>query len=189
MAGQSIAIGIGDVIGGIILWPVIAMLIFGIGWSLSNTFTRRLTPTTPDATFPFRIEYTIDGESFVIEDTLVIEFVSSNFMASVGHSFQWHRWLVSDPSNDGFSIQLLALDDEVNTTVNYSLAGNEFLMGRDTWPDWHADNPTYILFDDPTENRPDWRSRRQVNATFLYDNFGLVITHFEMAPPIENSFE
>ena len=163
-------------------------------WSL-------LTPRPPKpeiiyGEFPFKLEYEIQGERIVLEDTIIIEYDGIGWNAGYGNHNVWASRLAS--GND-LLIELFRNDSELVIFHSYAISSGVYLMGEE------ADNAAYA---DPSVMAPgarcvnlmkDGRIRSYVkegrlpnlstvHTEELLNSYGIVFLNWEFTPPIENNF-
>lgn len=189
------------IVGGIFMvFSILIVTQFPLLWSL-------LTPRPPKpeimyGEFPFKLEYEIQGERIVLEDTIIIEYDGISWNAGYGNHNVWASRLAS--GND-LLIELFRNDSELLHFHSYAISSGGYLMGEE------ANNAAYA---DPSATAPgarcidlegvdlmkDGRIRsyvkdgrlptgRTVRTEELLNSYGIVFIKWEFAPPIENNFK
>ena len=139
-------------------------------------------PPKPEITygeFPFRIEYELQGERFVIEDTVICEFKGIGTSEASKRRI-WKAHLAS--GKEGCVINLKVFDETKRITCNAGAA--DYYMGDSfTSPDWRYSEeatlsegygtPNYVLYAPP----------------FWYDEYGFRFISWELSDPIVNTFK
>ena len=167
----------------LLLIPVISTIIFFISTITSPS------PPRPEITrgeFEFRLEYEIDGEIVIIEDTMIAEFAGINHFSVNGKYRRWNLSLASDRRRE----HLLLLELEDGRRIYYNLAAPGYLMGE-TVGTRHPNvfDPFNAVFIVERGVNPSRGSRRSVGGPDgLYNQFGIRLISWEHDPPIENRF-
>ena len=126
-------------------------------------------PPIPDVTrgeFDFRLKYELNGERFVIEDTLVVEF--DGFSADSGSMAwfrTWRKHLASNPREE--NILLLELNDGrrvyyMSSRANYLMGDlylgiSKILQRREYNPNWYPFNG--VILEYPSNVTPEVGAR------------------------------
>lgn len=143
---KKVPIIIGIVIAVATILIAVAAILYGILYVfvLSGAiFLFNPNPPAPDITygeFPFRLVYEIDGETKVIEDTVICEFDGFKNMGSAGNKRVWKSQLKSGKEH----ITLLDLRplqeiDEYGHTVlelTFYWGNAEYYMGDNLGSEW-----------------------------------------------------
>jgi len=176
---------------------IVIIVIVGIivlFWGVIMILSRMLLgprPPRPAITrgyFDFRLEYEIDGERVIIEDTIVAFF--DGFSADSGSMAwypTWRQHLVSNPREE--NILLLELDDGRRIYYYPPAAGH--LLGypneREPNPNWYPFNGAFYVEQGRDTSMGNQRAVGGLDG--LYNNFGIRLISWEHDPPIENLFE
>ena len=148
-------------------------------------------PEIRNAEFPFRVEYYLDGELMVVEDTLIVEHGGTGVNAGIGRYHRWNSRLASDPTRG--SLVLLKLSD--NHELYITTGNPAFLMGdttRSIQAQEHGGGRvisftvTYPIVSGQERRST---SSRVLSEEELYDTYGIKLISFELAKPIINTFQ
>lgn len=116
-----------EILAIIIPLAVITALLANNSFSWDILFTTsQPDPPKPEITygvFPFRLEYEIDGEIVVVEDTLICEYDGVGWNEGVGKHRKWKESLASGNKE----VLLLQIDD--TKSVYYSVGNSKYYMG------------------------------------------------------------
>ena len=141
-------------------------------------------PPRPEITrgeFDFRLVYEIDGERFVAEDTLIVEYVGTGWDAGAGHFNKWDSYFKS--GSDGI-IELFRDESERIFMDIPRYLTPRYLMGeRYLSPIRHLIRR--VGLNDSTIPS----SRLTLLEDELLSEYGIEIVIWEHDPPIVNSFE
>ena len=175
-------------------------------WSLLSPRAPR--PEIRRGEFAFRLEYEIDGELIVIEDTVIAEHGGTSWDAGIGNHNVWTERLLSD------NIEIIELyrseTEVVFIRILGILRGNYLLALSSIREDLHIDLPSVTRLDlndegsvnswqkeqmltfFSNENEPNWRAfggaRWQIDEEELLNTYGIRLISFEYDPPIVNRF-
>jgi hypothetical protein len=176
-------------------------------WSLMSARAPR--PEITQGEFAFRLEYEIDGERIVIEDTVIVEHGGTSWDAGIGNHNVWNNRLAS---GDSEIIEIYRSDTEVIFIPILGVLSGWYLLSMDSIrEEFHVDFPTIrrlnindegvssqhqkevaTFFSENTQ--PNWHfffgARRYITNEdlFLLDEYGIQLISFEYDPPIVNSF-
>jgi len=167
----------------------IIVLFWGVIMILSRMLLGPRPQTRPEITrgeFDFRLEYEVNGERIVIEDTIIVQF--DGFSADSG-SMAWFRtWRVHLASNRRVR-HLLLLELEDGRRIYYCLGSGGYLMGEPGIRElgiWAPFNAPILV----QRSGSPLGSRSGVGGIEgLYNEFGIRLISWEHDPPIENNFE
>ena len=141
-------------------------------------------PPLPEITygeFPFRIEYEIDDERFIVEDTVICEF-DGIYSSEAGKSLRWKSHLAS--GSEGSGLILYVVDDKKTVTCN--VGQPQYYMGCSLMtPDeyWHYSLKAFLVEGQGTPG---------VIALFpeqWYDDYNFRFISWEFSDPIVNTFK
>jgi len=141
-------------------------------------------PPAPEITygeFPFRIEYELNGELIVIDDTLICEFVGFELIGPKKIR-SWKSRFVSGNGEGGY----LLLQIVENTNIYCCVGNPEYYMG---------DKDSYLYDVLPYDVLPYFARKKpgsgyysSISTTELLDKYGIKLIGWEFSEPIENSF-
>lgn len=165
---------------GIVL--VVAFLIPFIGW-LGLAFLSLTEPSPPKpqirwGEFPFRLEYKLNDELIVIEDTVIANYKGINHFSNSGKHRKWKQYLASDKKE--VNVLLLQLDDGSQLYYNVGGAGYYMEGGQKAPNTYESFNSVYMQTNG---------NQRLVRPEELLNDFGIELIKWEESPPIENSFK
>ena len=173
---------------GIVLLILLPIVYLVLGFSGSyRASCLRPDPPRPEITygeFPFRIEYEINRELVIIEDSAICEF--DGFQVNWGGGDKTRKWKVSFAS--GRKSQLsknhaYLLIDEANQ-IYIALGYGEYYMGDDNYTGGLL-HPTYKAI---KRFGNDWQLIK-IEPYELLNTYGIKIISYEFSPPIVNSFK
>ncbi|MBP3337741.1 MAG: hypothetical protein J6L59_04985 [Clostridia bacterium] len=134
-------------------------------------------PKISKGEFSFRIEYEINGEIKILEDTMICEYYIQRD-EGVGKSLMLkHEWLKD--KNKYYVHTLCGLDDD--TIIQYISPSANFWMGED------VENYDITIPNIDIVNTKTWERHRLITSELK--EFGLNIINYECDPPIKNSFQ
>ena len=125
--------------------------------------------------FPFRLEYEINGQRVVVEDTLICQYTGLRWDMTGTHR-TWKKYLSSDKNKD--DIVLLKINEK--TSICYGVGSAKFYMGDDGI----ANFPTYYYTKKPGGYSSGWVSENE-----LLEKYGIKIISWEFSDPIVNTFK
>ena len=162
----------------IALFSTIAFAIFILFYKVFAT--KPPDPQIKYGEFPFRLEYEINGEIIVIEDTVICEYDGIGWNEGVGKHRKWKQYLAD---NGGDDLLLLIIDD--TKKIYASVGGAKYYMGDE---EAHivrnslTPNP-YIVEVDGNITR-----YRSISEEDLFEKYAIRFTNWEYSTPIVNSF-
>lgn len=140
-------------------------------------------PPVPQITygeFPFRLEYEIDGENFIIEDTVICEYDGIGWNEGTGKHRKWKSHLAS--GND--EIVLLLLDN--GTKIFFPIGSADFYMGDlAEYEAFSFTFPDAFIYDKKGTNF----YNRRITAEEMSSNYNLKLNDWNFTEPIVNSFK
>ena len=175
-------------------------LVIAISLSFSGCFFSHETEAPPKITegmFPFYVEFTINGETYIYEDTVVCNFSGYDYSAW----FQKPRtWFEKFESDDGHPTNKLILEETnsksvlVNSRTNnesrlmLSCGRGDYYMGESDF--YKLSKPCFYYHEkyQIDEKSVMWESTALTEEQ-LEDYFGLKIIRFEFSEPIQNEFK
>jgi hypothetical protein len=174
----------------IIVGVVILLLLFGTSWI--NGKTSRYELVTQHGEFPFRYEYEKDGQRYVIDDTLVVDYK--------GMGFEFFQYLKSEGSDavwkdyrSGSSLLLYESDglvhsydsnvDKVTQNVWLSLNSGSFMGALD-----YNKNLSIILVEIEEHEPIEEATHPLLSEQQLYEDFGIKTISWTPPEPIENEY-
>ncbi|WP_236290659.1 hypothetical protein [Paenibacillus allorhizoplanae] len=140
-------------------------------------------PPRPEITygeFPFRLEYEINGERKVIQDTLICEFDGFGADEANGKYRKWKDRLASGNQR----ITLLKVDQ--TKEIYYSPGSPDYYMGdlKDTEGYRHG-FPNALLIE---RRDGKFTSNRLIRADELLNKYHINLISWNPSPPIKNNF-
>jgi len=134
-------------------------------------------PTITYGEFPFRLEYEINGEVVVVEDTVICKFDGFRINTD-GKSLQWKQYLASNKREDS----VLLLKADIATKIYYTVGAAMYYMDADKYlPEYSIVRYDAIYV---TNN-----GSGLVSAEKLFNNYGIRIISFEPSERIKNTFK
>ena len=162
-------------------------------------------PQITEGEFPFVFEYELNGQRYLIEDTVVCSFdgynSATNNFAIFGYpsSRKWKESLKSENEGD-FGVLLIELEENTESVftkgritfdssifLDYGTA--EYYMGDTSAISYHEPRIRYFeKYYNEDKKMPNSSFRTLTNEE-LERYFGIKIIRFEFSSPIENTFE
>ncbi|MBG9736742.1 hypothetical protein [Paenibacillus alvei] len=140
------------------------------------------SPPSPRITygeFPFRLEYEINGQRKVVEDTLICEFDGIGSDEGRGKFRKWNERLASKNEE----IILLKVDD--TKRIIYYPGSAEYYMGDlDTTLEHDSSFPNGLII----EKNDRITSTRLILADQLLEQYKIKLISWDYTQPIKNSF-
>jgi hypothetical protein len=127
--------------------------------------------------FPFRLEYEINGEKFVVEDTVICEYDGIGWNEGTGKHRKWKEYLASNGEKG-----VLLLTD--TTRKIYCFVGSaRYYMGDENYPEERPLTPRIydIKLDD--------NDMSIFTQNELRGKYNIKLVSWEFSEPIENSFK
>jgi hypothetical protein len=139
-------------------------------------------PPLPEITygeFPFRIEYQVGEDYFVIEDTVICEFEGFVFNGA-SRLRSWREYLASSGESD----VILSI---VNSTkmVCCDARSADYYMGDNAY--YSGAFPPSTLLKELSGNK--WKVTSSISAETLLSEYGIKLINWEFSDPIENTFK
>lgn len=163
-------------LGSIFLYFTLPWLIIFIGMHLEPN------PPRPEITygeFPFRLEYEINGERMIVEDTLICEYDGVGANEATGKHRKWQESLASGKEK----IILLRVND--SKEIYYDPGSARYFMG-----DMENSDVYNHIYPDALylERRNKLTANGVVYADELLEKYNIKLIRWDIAPPIKNSF-
>ena len=155
---------------------VIFILPWILLWAGFMLLPRPPHPEITSGEFPFRIEYEIDGETFVIEDVFIAEFDGFGRDTAQGVFRRWNGWVAST----GESRLLLMVDGTRRIYVTVGTA--DFYMNDEISPLRRPFIPVLSIMETDVTKR--FRYTREE----LLEQHNITLIDWELSNPIVNSF-
>jgi len=188
---------------GILIFLVLVATQFPPLWSLMSERAPR--PEITHGEFAFRLEYEINGETIVIEDTVIVEHGGTSWDAGIGNHNVWNNHLASGGSE---IIELYRSDTNVVFIRILGILRGDFLLGGDTIRDdlyIELPNVTRLRLNEEglfsqqarelqtffSGDNPNWRffggARWRIDEDELFNIYGIKLVSFEYDSPIINN--
>ena len=159
----------------LLLW-----LVFYIGSCFM--FPNPPLPTIRYGEFPFRLEYEINGERFIVEDTVICEFDGTELLFGAGYrALKWKSHLASGSEGSGVTLQII---DDTKKIV-FTAGSPKYYMGYSGMTPndyWHYALKVFLI------ERSDTREITLFPEQW-YDEYNFKIISFEPSDPIQNTFK
>jgi|GEM_PF-1356539 len=187
-----------------ILIAIVFTLFLTVPWTLIHAgawfMPRPPTPEIIRGEFPFRIEYKMDGEMFIIENVFIAEFNGFGWDAGRGRHRLWKGWVKSTASSTVYIpiTSYKRLDISIGEpsfymndldTRRHNIPFPQFLVT--TFNTSIDENSLKTLTLMKIESRYSTRATRR-NFTndleFLYEEYGILILNYQFSEPVVNSF-
>jgi len=138
-------------------------------------------PEITHGEFPFRLEYEIDGEIVVVEDTIICDFDGFGWDAGSGKHRKWKERLAS--GNEG--VILLKVDD--TKEIYLGIGSARYYMG-DLFESEVINNNSIRVSLREYPNEMGGTSSNSLNEDELFEKYSIKLISWEPSPPITNSF-
>lgn len=145
-------------------------------------------PLVPDITygeFPFRLEYEIDGERVIVEDTVICEYDGVGMNEGVGKYRKWKQYLASNHDEEDVLLKV-----EGDKEIWYSVGGADYYMG-DAERYEHLTEDEYHQFPNAYYSEPNsvgGTDSGGVDADELLEKYGVILISWKPSPKITNTF-
>lgn len=193
---KKVLIGCGIAVGAFIL--IFALLFAGLFLLLQGEEQKPPQITTGE--FPFVVEYEMNGENCVIEDTVVCEFDGYDLSAlTFNKPRSWNAYLKSSEEEKRLFIECepntnsVLVDGRINieSRVLLQYGDAEYYMGDPNGKSMVYNGQPRITYVEYFQTGPksyEYTSTEMSNEQ-LEKYFGIKINRFEFSKPIENKFE
>jgi len=176
----------------IVIIGFLIIVIVGVYW-------QNRAPLEPEITygeFPFRFEYEIDGERFVIEDTIIAEFERSvRGDMTTQAARRWQTTLMNNEGdNDPLGGSGFLLREKEDITIIFNPGFATYFMGDiDAGIRGRSENNNDVRSGpNITVRNPNFTpiltTIRVEDAHELLAEHGIILISWEYTPPVENSF-
>jgi len=161
----------------------IPVLLVVLGFAGCNYFLDLAFPNPPHPTitygeFPFRLEYEINGERIIVEDTIICKF--DGFEKTATGSFR--KWKSHLASNKNENAVLVIVEKRVK--IYCSVGGAKYYMNDEgMFPAERPFAPRFFLVNSSSHDTMVYKI-----ADFI-EKYKLKIVDFELSEPIVNTFE
>lgn len=151
-------------------------------------------PKIETGEFPFVVEYELNGERFVVEDTVVCEFDGYDLsVPSLNKPRKWNEYLKSgdedkcviiSEENRPSAIKNGRHNEWAKLRVYYGCA--EYYMGDPSVKSLVTKYPQFIYYE-TYKNHYNWGTK--LSEEDLEKYFGIKVIRFEFSEPIKNEFK
>lgn len=183
-------------LGIITTFLIIVALLFGFFfWFIfggSNHFIEIPKPKTTYGEFPFCLTYELNGETIMIEDVIICEFVGLTVVGEAGKYRQWDSSLKSGKELITL-LDLRELEDE-DALGNHVLElyfywGNaEYYMGDNLANRWRQEQD-FNWIDYMYQKTDGTIGHSAYKADIAWEKYKIKLISWEVSPPIQNSFK
>lgn len=138
-------------------------------------------PPAPDiryGEFPFRLEYEIDGQRKVIEDTLLCEFDGFGSDEGRGKYRKWKQRLASGGTTE------ILLDVHLSKEISFFPGSAEYYMGESDNVENDSSYPNAVYF----EKDGIVSISGFIPADQLFEEYQIKLISWDASPPIKNEF-
>ena len=191
---KKVLLGCGIALGVFVL--IIILLFAGLFLLLRGE--EQKPPQIVTGEFPFVVEYEMNGENFVIEDTVVCEFNGYDLSAltfnkprswrSKLKSGEKEKLLIIREDNKPSAIKEGRHNEWAELRVFYG--SEEHYMGDPTAKSLTHRYPQFIYYETYTENGESrYRWGTELTEEDLKKYFGITVKRFEFSEPIKNKFK
>jgi hypothetical protein len=163
-----------------------------------SLFIEQKPPLITEGEFPFVVEYEIDGERYIIEDTVVCSFDGYDHSAWFAKPRTWNEHLKSGDEDkriilheeNNYSVLTPGrLNEQSRVVLNYG--SGAYYMGDKT-------NSRSMIYAKPffyyseryqTDEKTTYNTGEKLSEKELEKHFGIKIIRFEFSKPIKNKFK
>ena len=185
-------VGCGIVLGVVVL--VVVLLLVALFFILIGEEQKPPQITTGE--FPFVVEYEMNGETFIIEDTVVCEFDGYDLSAlTFNKPRSWNAYLKSGEEGKRVFIELepntesVLVDGRINIESRVILQyGTAYYYMGDPCVDGGKPIITYVEYFQTAPKTYEY-TYEELSKEQLEKYFGIRITRFEFSEPIKNEFK
>ena len=191
---KKVVVGCGIALGVFVL--IIILLFTGLFLLLRGEEQKPPQITTGE--FPFVVEYEMNGETFVIEDTVVCEFTGYDPSAiTINKPRTWDSYLKS-----GDESKCVIISEENKPSAIKNGRHNEwaklrvfygygaYYMGDPSAESLNYKYPQFIYYETYSENGGNYYNwGTELNEKELEKYFGIKVKRFEFSKPIKNEFK
>ena len=188
------------IIIGLLIAVVSVLAVFKVLSALEflSLFIEQKPPQITEGEFPFVVEYEIDGERYIIEDTVVCSFDGYDHSAWFAKPRTWNEYLKSGDEDkriilheeNNYSVLTLGrLNEQSRVVLNYG--SGAYYMGDKT-------NSRSMIYAKPffyysekykTDEKTTYNTGEKLSEKELEKHFGIKIIRFEFSKPIKNKFK
>lgn len=157
------------------------------------------SPPIPEITygeFPFKLEYSIDGELFQVEDILICCYDGIGMNEGLGKYRKWESSFASGNEmivlyetvglnelfHEAETLYQVKNEDDFHTAIYFNPGSASYLMGDEGMPS-NFPNAEYIV-----TNKGDIIKKGVIRAADLLNNYGIILTEWEISSPLINQF-
>lgn len=163
------------IIGGIFVIIASLQPITSIG---EKFMSNQPTPQITYGEFPFKLTYKINGELFIIEDTIICEYSGTGWDEGQGKHRKWERNLASGNNE----VILLQLKD--GTKIHYPIGSANFYMGDlEDYESFDFTFPNAFIY----EKKGDNFYNRQITDKELLAIYKIELISWDYTEPVTNS--
>ena len=166
--------------------------------TLAGCFAAPKTPTIEYGEFPFRFVYELNGEIYIVEDTVVCEF--RGIMTDLGFlkSRRWSEYLKNGRSGwitllRDENVYSILTPDRLNTEISVALRYGtaEYYMGDPTAQNMTHNKPQvwYLESYDESDRVSYSQWPTAMSDEQLEKHFGIKVIEFTFSDPIKNEFK
>lgn len=180
----------------IVILTMINFLIIGI-ILLVNISENQVPPQITEGEFPFVVEYEIDGNTYIIEDTVICSFSGYDYSAWFTKPRTWNEYLKSrgegktvifQEENNYSVLKPRRLNERSRVVLNYGSA--EYYMGDPNQRGMIYAKPFFYYSERyATDERTTHNTGTELSEEELEKHFGIKIKRFEFSKPIKNKFK
>jgi len=163
------------IISTVLMVPLIPWFLLGV--LLPLTIPNPPAPRVKYGEFPFRVEYEINGERIIVEDTFIARFAGHGYDFGRGKFRKWNGYVASNRKSG-----VVILKDGAKT-IYLSVGGPGYYMGDAGFAPGERLIPGFIM-----EERRDGilheSSRKE-----LFEPYNIRLIDWELSDPIEDNFD
>jgi len=135
------------------------------------------TPEIMHGEFPFRLEYTIDGKTIVVEDVFIAEFQGFSWNFGIGGHRRWNGYVLSTKTRGVYVLS------DGNRRIYFTVGTANYYMG-DLWRPFEEPFVPGLIMHELRESGGTLTSWREE----LFEQYDIELISWELSPPIVNSF-
>lgn len=168
----------------VLLVPVASIFMLSLPWLLLFGFSIiEPNPPAPEITygeFPFKLEYSVNDETFVLEDAVICEYSGVEWNEGVGKHRTWKESFKNSPKDE----LLIFTDGKVNIYCNVGSA--EYYMDDLRYT---LSEPHTPIFYHTYPNNFGFIDEQILTTEETLEKYNFKLINWEFSEPVENSFK
>ena len=154
-----------------------AMLLSIYGTTKGNSYS---PPKVTYGEFPFKLVYKLNGEEYTVEDTVICEYIKTEYDWNKGKRRIWKRYLASNPKEED-----ILITKGFNRAVYFFIGDAEYYMGDS---DLYYGEFPFVPHVYISKYISVFSATGSLSQEEILKHYGIEIVSWEFSDPIENSF-